>query len=191
MVRSRYRGATAVAQALYPLESDKVPRRQSPHRRKLAGKRKPVPLGRFVGTLALLFVMFLILGSRQAAITQMGYEIDAAKRKLAALENERTMLEGQLAQLKTPMRIEAAALDMGMTQAEEKRIMNVEELSPVQIVADVGKEVVVPLPQPPTEESQDDVAGHRTDDRHLSGSGHRMYSWLVALGKTVRNGITN
>lgn len=180
MVGSRHRSA-AVAEEIYIPES---PEPSSEDQRR-AGHRQPAktktrPVAGFIGTVAILCGLLLILGIRQAAITQMGYEIDAMKRRLVDLENQRAALAGQVALLKAPDRIEATAYDMGMGRTEERRVLDVPTtLATVEPeVEAAGSGVVVPLPQPPGEDSSSHLAGIPGWTIRMAEAGSKMFAWL-------------
>lgn len=179
MVGPRHRSAAAVAENIYAPE-ETAPQRSFKVRRRAGRRRKSGTVISFAGTIVLLCGMLLVLGMRQAAIARLGYEIDTAKKQLAALEQERAMLEGQVALLKTPDRIETTALDMGMAYAEERRIMNVAVLDTVDAATSVGKSVIVALPQPPSGTPDGEpVAGGSGRSSLMAAAGERILAWLT------------
>lgn len=161
-----------------PLRKPADPQRK----RRLTGARKqsrglvrlhPV---RLAFTLVVVLGLLSFIGVRQVAITGLGYEIDRMKGQLEALHMEQAALEGRMAQLAAPQRIEQAALALGMVESGQMRIARVERLQAQPQVARVERQpVVVALPVNAGNE------GEPTYAQRATALVDRLSEWLFAL----------
>src|SRR5690606_5712726 len=148
---ARNAAAAAVRAAVPDARRQARRRTQRPPHPAPRAQRSPSIRGlvRLAATAAVIAAALLALGVRQAAITAVGYQIDATKRQLAAARAELERLEARLALLAAPDRVEGGALAMGMTGAAEVRVASVAPLvagdaEPVEAV-EAGT-VVIQLP---------------------------------------------
>ena len=170
------RSQTAAAAAPIPAPRALPDNPLKPRRRVVRRRAQAAPGSRFLGTVAGIVLLLFILGMRQAAITALGYEIDAAKQRLETLRAERAALAGELAQLAAPARIERQAVQLGMETSGERRVARVVDLEPVTPSEDEGRAVVVALSKPAAAEP-DRVTGEGRPGV-LSQLSARLYAWL-------------
>lgn len=85
-----------------------VPSRAAPH--VAAGRRRPW----LVFTLVILIAFFGLIGSR-ISLDQSAFTVDRLQAEIAAEQTRQATLELEMARLRSPQRIAAAAAAMGMT----------------------------------------------------------------------------
>src|SRR5690606_6852524 len=103
------------------------PKRSAKHRR-AAGKHRGPDVGRVLLSFGVILGLLFFLGARQAAITEMSYDIAEQKQQLEQMKSQRDALQAQVARLSAPGRVEAEALALGMKDAPGFEIATVTPL---------------------------------------------------------------